>query len=34
VVRDDNDDFVGHVVYHVMMAVEKGEYFEMLPELT
>jgi hypothetical protein len=33
-VRDDTDDFVGNVVYNVLLANERGEHYELAPELT
>jgi hypothetical protein len=34
VVRNDTNDDVSHVVYHVLMALELGEHFGMSPKLT
>jgi hypothetical protein len=34
VVRDDTDNFVGHVAYHAMQAATRGKHFEMPHELT
>jgi hypothetical protein len=33
-VRDDTDDFVGNVAHHVLLANERGEHYELRPELT
>jgi hypothetical protein len=33
-VRDDTNDFVGNVVYNVLLANERGEHYELPPELT
>jgi hypothetical protein len=34
VIRDDTDDMVNHVVYHYFQAADRGEAFEIPPELT
>jgi hypothetical protein len=34
VVRDDVDDMVNHVVYHYFQAQDRGEVYQMPPELT
>jgi hypothetical protein len=34
VVRDDTDNFIGNVVYNVLLANERGEHYELPPELT
>jgi hypothetical protein len=34
VVRNDVDDMVNHVVYHYFQAQDRGEVYEMPPELT
>jgi hypothetical protein len=33
-VHDDTDDFVSNVVYNVLLANERGEHYELPPELT
>jgi hypothetical protein len=33
-VRDDTDDFVGNIVYNVLLANERGEHYELPPKLT
>jgi hypothetical protein len=34
VVRDDTDDMINHVVYHYFQAADRGEVYQMPPELT
>jgi hypothetical protein len=34
VIRDDTDDMVNHVVYQYFMAADRGEAYEIPPELT
>jgi hypothetical protein len=34
VVLDENEEFIDHVAYNMMLAVDTCEYFEMPPELT
>jgi hypothetical protein len=34
VIRDDTDNMVNHVVYHYFQAADRGEAFEIPPELT
>jgi hypothetical protein len=34
VVRDDTDDMIDHITYHILRAAERGEHFEHPPELT
>jgi hypothetical protein len=34
VIRDDTDDMVHHVVYHYFQAADRGEAYQMPPELT
>jgi hypothetical protein len=34
VVCDDTNDMVGHVAYHLLLATERSEHFEIPPELT
>jgi hypothetical protein len=34
VVRDDTDEMINHVVYHYFQAADRGEVYQMPPELT
>jgi hypothetical protein len=34
VIRDDTDDMVHHVVYHYFQAIDRGEAYQIPPELT
>jgi hypothetical protein len=34
VVCDDTDDFIDNVVHHVLLPNERGEHYELPPELT
>jgi hypothetical protein len=34
VIRDDTDDVINHAVYHYFQADDRGEVYQMPPELT
>jgi hypothetical protein len=34
VVHDDTDDMIDHVAYHILRVAERGDHFELPPELT
>jgi hypothetical protein len=34
VIRDDTDDMIHHVIYHYFQAADRGEAYQMHPELT